>query len=147
MERISVDDKQATLQLADGLTFHKRADGINHYIIETMSHEAVKAWEHKVIELDREAAANGQHIRTILEVRSVGVSFSAMAAIARTGKEAPDDLVESTAVLLTSPGFMMTMLRGVVRKLPKRARESIDFFDSVEDAILWLDQRKNDLGK
>ena len=51
--------------LANGLTYHKRVDGINVYVMIKMSVEAAKAWEKKVIALDQQAAKNGEHIRTI----------------------------------------------------------------------------------
>lgn len=134
-----------TTELAEGLTYKKRLDGINIFLIEKMSRECVNAWERQVIDLDQHAMAAGEHIRTILHVKSRGISFSAMTAIARTGREAPKGLVESTAVVLESPGFMLTMMRGIVRKLPRRARESIDFFDTIEAALKWLDQRKEEI--
>jgi hypothetical protein len=134
------------IELAEGLTYEKRSDGINIYTICKMTVEGAKAWETKVIELDAKAAADGEHIRTIYDVHISGFGVSAVSAIFRVAQVAPENLVESTATVLHQPGLLLTMLRGVVRRLPRRARDSIAFLDSVDGAIVWLDERKSEIG-
>lgn len=139
-------DSFETITLADGLTYYKRPDGINVYTIQKMTVAVAKAWEYKVIELDRKAAAEDEHIRTIYDVHISGFGVSAVSAMIKVAQVAPDNLVESTAIVLHSPGLVLTMLRGVIRRLPIRASESIEFFDSIESSLKWLDQRKEEIG-
>ena len=69
-----------------------------------------------------------------------------MSALLNMANATPKNLTESVAIILHDPSLMLVMLCGVVRRFPRRVRDSIEFFDTVEAAQGWHDQRQIEFG-
>ena len=129
-------------QLTSGLGYRQRQDGIVEFIFTDMTRHTVDVAFAKMVEHDRLAHQAGQHIRTICAIRGHWIiSPHLISCSINAAKETPKDLIESIAVV--GDNLTIRVLGGVIRRLTSKARGSIRFFTSEDNAMSWLNQRDN----
>ena len=135
-----------TLEL-EGITVEQWDNGITVYRVHDLRRSTVDAWFTYAAEADEIGYAAGRHVRSIYDLRKAGwpTPYTISEAIRGANSTIPD-IRESVAVLVRDNiGFQM--VRITINRLTRKARQSIRLFLHEDDALAWLEERREVLGE
>lgn len=136
MERIETD-------VLYGLSY-QNSEGIHVYRFSDVQRQTLDVWAELIRQHDAQAVENGQHVRSLHDLRGYWVTPYMLAKCLEIISNNSPDLRESVAIL--GNHVAGSFFRASMRRFPSSVLPSMQFFSQETMALMWLNQRLEELG-